>query len=66
MNILIKNGLFFSGSSAEKPTQKNILIDSEGLIKEIRFINLLPEENLEIIDADGKWIAWICRLSYAL
>ncbi|MGV8945619.1 MAG: N-acyl-D-amino-acid deacylase family protein [Lutibacter sp.] len=56
MNILIKNGLFFSGDPNEKATKKNILIDSHGRIKEIGSIDKIPQENLEIIDAEGKWI----------
>ena len=56
MNILIKNGLFFSGDSNEKAIKQNILIDGNGRIEEIGSINKIPEENLEIIDAEGKWI----------
>lgn len=56
MNILIKNGLIFSGDLNEKATKQNILIDSNGRIKEIGSAINIPEENLEIIDAEGKWI----------
>ncbi len=56
MNILIKNGLFFSGDINERATKKNILIDSNGRIKQIGPINEISQENLEIIDAEGKWI----------
>lgn len=56
MDILIKNGLFFSGSSTEDATKQDLLIDRKGYIKKIGLINDLPEDGLEIIDAEGKWI----------
>ena len=46
MNILIKNGLFFSGDPNEKAIKQNILIDGNGRIEEIGSINKIPEENL--------------------
>ena len=56
MNILIKNGLFFSGVPDEAAIQQDILIDASGRIKEIGSCGLFSEEDLEIIDAEGKWI----------
>ncbi|WP_188049897.1 amidohydrolase family protein [Flavobacterium sp. GP15] len=56
MNTLIKNGLFFSGDLNEKAIQQDILIDSNGKIKKIGSNYSIPESDIEIIDATGKWI----------
>lgn len=56
MNILIKNGLFFSGDSNKKATKQDVLIDSNGKIIEIGSINLPQNNTVEIIDAEGHWI----------
>ncbi len=57
MRKLIKNGLFFSGNPDEKANIQDILIDDQGLIQEISSsITLSVEDELEIIDAEGKWI----------
>lgn len=56
MNTLIKNGLFFSGNLNEKAVQQDILIDSNGKIKKIGSNYSIPESDIEIIDATGKWI----------
>ena len=56
MKTLIKNGLFFSGNPDEKASIKDILIDELGRIAEIASCNSIPAEDLEIIDAEGKWI----------
>ena len=56
MNTLIKNGLFFSGLPDEKAISQDILIDASGQIQEIGACNSFPEEDVEIIDAEGKWI----------
>lgn len=56
MNIIIKNGIFFSGLPDEKAVKQDILIDDNGRIQEIGDCGLLPDEDLEIIDAEGKWI----------
>lgn len=52
--ILIKNGLFFSGKRNEKASIKDILIHKTGEIAEIGNIN--KDQNVDIIDARGKWI----------
>lgn len=56
MNILIKNGLFFSGREDEKAIQQDVLIGSDGRIKDIGSITVLPSDKVEIIDASDKWI----------
>ena len=57
MRKLIKNGLFFSGNPDEKANIQDILIDDQGLIQEISSsIMLSVEDELEIIDAEGKWV----------
>lgn len=56
MNILIKNGLFFSGDSNKKATKQDVLIDRNGKIIEIGSINLPQNNTVEIIDAEGHWI----------
>ena len=56
MNILIKNGLFFSGMPDEKAIKQDILIDATGRILEIGSCNSFSDAGLEIIDAEGKWI----------
>lgn len=52
--ILIKNGLFFSGDKAEKATVKDILILEDGRIGKIG--SLEANADVEVIDATGKWI----------
>ncbi len=56
MKTLIKNGLFFSGEADEKATIQDILIDENGRIIEIGVNLSSSAEDLEIIDAAGKWI----------
>ncbi|KVV14844.1 amidohydrolase family protein [Flavobacterium sp. TAB 87] len=56
MKILIKNGLLFSGDNDQKAIVQDILIDANGLIQEIGTNILYEDENVEIIDAKGKWI----------
>ena len=56
MTKIIKNGLFFSGRPDQKAIKQDILIDASGRIKEIGPCDLLYEEDVEIIDAEGKWI----------
>jgi len=56
VNILIKNGLFFSGDSNKKATKQDVLIDRNGKIIEIGSINLPQNNTVEIIDAEGHWI----------
>lgn len=51
---LIKNGLFFSGDPEEKAVLKDLLILEDGTIGDSR--NIQQDDDLEIIDAAGKWI----------
>lgn len=53
--ILIQNGLLFTGAPDEKATFKNVLIEG-GKIKTISSEPILPPEGATIIDATGKWI----------
>lgn len=55
MKTLIINGLFFSGNPDEKAFLQDVLID-EGCILEIAPSISISDEDLEIIDAEGKWI----------
>jgi N-acyl-D-aspartate/D-glutamate deacylase len=56
MSTLIKNGLFFSGNPDEKAIKQDLLIDDSGRILEIGSNISSSEEDLKIIDAEGKWI----------
>src|SRR5690606_37774887 len=56
MKTFIKNGLFFSGMPDEKAVKQDVLIDGDGRILEIGSSISFSEEDLEIIDAEGKWI----------
>lgn len=56
MNIIIKNGLFFSGMPDEKAIPQDLIIDQHGLIQEIGACNSFSDAGLEVIDAKGKWI----------
>lgn len=55
MRILIKNGLFYSGDKNQKATIQHLLINEEGIIEKISSDPIL-ENDVEIIDAQGKWI----------
>lgn len=52
--ILIKNGLFFSGDKNEKAIIRDVLILENGKIGEIGEIAI--SQNHEVIDAEGKWV----------
>ncbi len=52
--IVIKNGLFFSGSKTEKATIKDVLILEDGRIGKIGTIT--TDKDVQIIDAKGKWV----------
>ena len=56
MQTLIKNGLFFSGRADEKALKQDVLIDEFGRIKDVGPCNSFIEEDLRIIEADGKWV----------
>lgn len=56
LKTIIKNGLFFSGDKDEKATVQDILILENGQIGQIGNINIDEEGEVEIIDAEGKWI----------
>ena len=56
MKILIKNGLFFSGIFDEKAIVQDILIAANGLIQEIGSVILCADNDVQIIDAEGKWV----------
>lgn len=54
--ILIKNGLVFTGSKDDKAVIKNILIINRKII-EISEKSISVSDNATIIDATGKWVA---------
>lgn len=53
--ILIKNGLLFTGDKDEKASVKNILI-TDGKVVKISSEEITTSENTTIIDATDKWI----------
>lgn len=56
MNILIKNGLFFSGMPDEEAIKQDLIIDASGRIQDIGPCHSFSDEDLEIIDAEGQWL----------
>lgn len=52
--LLIKNGLFFSGDPEEKAVVKDVLILEDGRLGDPS--TLQTDEDIAIIDAAGKWI----------
>ena len=53
--ILIQNGLVFTGSPHEKAQKKHILVE-DGKVKTLSSDPILPPPGALVIDAEGKWV----------